>query len=71
MALWNYCAICGRRIEVGEPCLGIEEKNTELIGDSICLDCVKIENVQGIGEIATIADLIARAEAGEAALKGE
>lgn len=65
MELWNYCAICGRRIEVGEPCLGIEKKNTELIGDSICFDCAKIENVQGIGKIATIADLLARAEAAE------
>ena len=65
MALWNYCAICGRRIEVGEPCLGIEEKNTEFIGDSICFDCAKIENVPGIGEIANIACLIARAETAE------
>ena len=30
MALWNYCAICGKRIEVGEPCIGVEN-NTELI----------------------------------------
>lgn len=65
MPLWNYCAICGERIEVGEPCIGVE-KNSELIGDSICLDCAKIENFPGGKEPVSITDLLARAEEAEA-----
>ena len=61
MRLWNYCAICGGRIEVGEPCIGVE-KNSELIGDSICLDCAKIENFPGGKEPVPITDLLARLE---------
>ena len=67
MPLWNHCAICGKRIEVGEPCIGIEKKNTEIVGDSICFDCVKIENINGLDKTASITDLLARAEAAEAA----
>ena len=66
MPLWNYCAICGKRIEVGEPCIGIGKKNTEIVGDSICLDCVKVENINGLDKTVTITDLLARAEAAEA-----
>ena len=66
MRLWNYCAICGKRIEVGELCIGVE-KSSELIGDSICLDCAKIENFPGGKEPVSITDLLARAEAAEAA----
>lgn len=66
MRLWNYCAICGKRIEVGEACLGIEKKNTEIVGDSICFDCVKVENIPGREESVPITDLLARAEAAEA-----
>ena len=66
MTLWNYCAICGKRIEVGEPCLGVEKKNAELDGDSICFDCVNIENINGLDKTVTITDLLARAEAAEA-----
>lgn len=65
MRLWNYCAICGKRIEVGEACLGIEKKNTEIVGDSICFDCVKVENIPGREESVPITDLLARAEAAE------
>lgn len=65
MALWNYCAICGKRIEVGEPCIGVEN-NTELIGDSICLDCAKIENMPDRKDHVPITDLLARAEEAEA-----
>ena len=61
MRLWNYCAICGERIEVGEPCIGVE-KNSELIGDSICLDCAKIENFPGWKEPVSITDLLARCD---------
>ena len=67
MRLWNYCAICGKRIEVGEPCLGIEKKNTEIVGDSICFDCVKVENINGLEKTMSITDLLSRAEAAEAA----
>ena len=70
MRLWNYCAICGERIEVGEPCIGVE-KNSELIGDSICLDCAKIENFPGGKEPVSITDLLARAEAAEEKLRLE
>ena len=65
MRLWNYCAICGKRIEVGEPCIGVD-KNSELIGDSICLDCAKIENLPDGKEPVSITDLLYRAEAAEA-----
>lgn len=65
MALWNYCAICGKRIEAGDPCLGVEKKNAETAGDSICFDCVKIENINGLGKTVSITDLLARAEAAE------
>lgn len=66
MALWDYCAICGKRIESGEPCLGIERKNTELFGDSICFGCTKIENLPDGEKPMSITDLLARAEAAEA-----
>ena len=66
MPFWNHCAICGKRIEVGEPCIGIEKKNTELVGDSICFDCVNIENMHGLDKTVAITDLLARAEAAEA-----
>ena len=69
MALWNYCAICGKRIEAGEPCLGIEKKNTEIVWDSICFDCVKVENIPGREESVPITGLLARAEAAEARCK--
>lgn len=61
MRLWNYCAICGKRIEVGELCIGVE-KSSELIGDSICLDCAKIENFQDGKEPVSITDLLARCD---------
>lgn len=69
MALWNYCTMCGKRIEVGEPCLGIEKENTEIVGDSICFDCVKVENINGIEKTVSITDLLARAEAAEARVR--
>ena len=65
MALWNYCAICGKRIEVGDPCIGLE-KSSEFIEDSICLDCAKIENFPDGKEPVSITDLLARVEAAEA-----
>lgn len=36
--LWDYCACCGKRIEVGEKCYGLSN------GDSVCTDCVVAEN---------------------------
>lgn len=65
MALWNYCAICGKRIETGDPFLGVEKKNAETAGDSICFDCVKIENINGLDKTVSITDLLARTEAAE------
>lgn len=65
MAFWNYCAICGKGIEVGEPCLGIERKNTKLFGDSICFDCVNVENMNGFEKTLSITDILSRAEAAE------
>lgn len=65
MALWDYCAICGKRIEVGTPCIGIEEKNTEFIGNSICFDCIIVENIYGAEKTMSIADILDRAEAAE------
>lgn len=45
MELRNYCAICGRRIEVGETCYGVTKSGADLVvGDSICKDCLEIEN---------------------------
>lgn len=69
MALWNYCAICGKRIEAGDPCLGVEKKNAETAGDSICFDCVKIENINGLCKTVSITDLLARADAAEARVR--
>ena len=65
MRLWNYCAICGKRFEVGDLCIGVEE-NSEIFGDSICIDCAKIENLPDGEDHVSIADLLARAEAAEA-----
>lgn len=36
--LWNYCAFCGKRIEVGEKCYGLPN------GESVCTDCCIAEN---------------------------
>lgn len=36
--LWDYCAFCGKRIEVGENCYGLPN------GDSVCTDCCVKEN---------------------------
>lgn len=36
--LWNYCAFCGKRIEMGEMCYGLPN------GDSFCTDCCVKEN---------------------------
>lgn len=36
--LWNYCAFCGKRIEMGEMCYGLPN------GDSFCADCCVAEN---------------------------
>lgn len=44
MGLWDYCAICGRRIEVGESCYGIKNENADLESSSICKDCIEPEN---------------------------
>lgn len=44
MAIWDYCAICGREIPLDEPCYGIKKSIPELEGDTICKDCIQIEN---------------------------
>ena len=36
--LWDYCAFCEKRIEVGEKCYGLPN------GESVCIDCCVIEN---------------------------
>ena len=36
--LWNWCAFCGKRIEVGEKCYGLPN------GESVCTDCCVAEN---------------------------
>lgn len=66
MGLWTYCAVCGKRIETGEPCIGVKEYSEHLCGDSICLDCAKIENLPDGKDPVSIADLLTRAEAAEA-----
>lgn len=67
MRLWSYCEVCGKRIETGEPCIGVKEYSEHLCGDSICLDCAKIENLPDGKAPVSITDLLARAEAAEAA----
>ena len=64
MRLLDYCATCGKRIEVGEPCIGVE-KNSEPIGDSICLECAKIKNLPDGKDPVPITDLLARVEVAE------
>lgn len=66
MGLWNYCEVCGERIETGEPCIGVKEKSENLCGASICINCAKIENLPDGKELVSITDLIASAEAAEA-----
>lgn len=65
MGLWNYCEVCGERIETGEPCIGVKEKSENLCGASICINCAKIENLPDGKELVSITDLIASAEAAE------
>lgn len=36
--LWDYCAFCGKRIEMGEKCYGLPN------GESVCTDCCVEEN---------------------------
>lgn len=36
--LWDYCAFCGKRIEMGEKCYGLPN------GESVCTDCCVAEN---------------------------
>lgn len=66
MGLWNYCEVCGKRIETGEPCIGVKECSEHLCGDSICLDCAKIENLPEGERPISITDLLSRAEKAEA-----
>ena len=44
---WNYCAICGRKIPVGEMRYGIK-RNAALLfsGNTICKDCIAPENYE-------------------------
>lgn len=64
MALWNYCEVCGERIETGQPCIGVKESEN-LSGSSICMNCAKIENLSDGREPVSITDLLARAEAAD------
>ena len=66
MGLWDYCAVCGKQIETGELCIGVKECGEHLFGDSICLECAKIENLPGWKKPVSITDLLTRAEAAEA-----
>ena len=36
--LWDYCAFCGKRIEMGEKCYGLPN------GECVCTDCCVEEN---------------------------
>ena len=71
MGLWNYCVVCGERIETGQPCIGVKEESKRLCGDSICLNCAKIENLPEGEKPASITDLLARAEAADGRCKEE
>ena len=44
--LWNWCAFCGKRIEMGKKCYGLPN------GESVCTDCCVAEN-----EGAAVADV--------------
>lgn len=65
MGLWNYCEVCGERIETGQPCIGVKEESENLCGSSICMNCAKIENLSDGKNPVSITDLLARAEAAE------
>lgn len=45
MQCWDYCAICGRKILVGEMCYGIKESVNDFDSNTICKDCITIENI--------------------------
>ena len=49
--LWNWCAFCGKRIEMGEKCYGLPN------GESVCTDCCVAENRR-----TTMAEYIERTE---------
>lgn len=66
MGLWDYCAVCGKRIETGQPCIGVKEESEHLCGDSICINCAKIENLPEGKEPMSITDLLSCAEEAEA-----
>lgn len=63
--------MCGERIETGQPCIGVKEESERLCGDSICLNCAKIENLPEGEKPASITDLLARAEAADGRCKEE
>ena len=65
MGLWNYCEVCGERIETGQPCIGIKEESKNLCGSSMCMNCVEIENLPDDREPVSITDLLACAETSE------
>ena len=65
MGLWNYCEVCGERIETGQPCIGVKEESENLCGSSICMNCAKIENLSDGKNPVSITDLLARSEAAE------
>ena len=44
VAIWSYCALCGRVIPVGEMCYGITMEEHDLDSDTICKDCLAPEN---------------------------
>ena len=65
MGLWNYCEVCGERIETGQPCIGVKEESKNLCGSSMCMNCVEIENLPDGREPVSIADLLSRTEEAE------
>ena len=65
MGLWNYCEVCGERIETGQPCIGVKEESENLCGSSICMNCAKIENLSDGRNPVSITDLLACAEEAE------
>ena len=44
MYLWDYCEVCGKRIEIGQPCIGVKEESKNLCGSSMCMNCVEIQS---------------------------
>ena len=63
MRLWNCCAVCGDRIEVGESCIGLKKGIAMVGGDSICFKCAQIENFPDDRDPVSITELFHKTDA--------